>query len=226
MKNENLDDIFENLDDSFLEQLYDYYDDKFKDTPDPVTPELDAKMSKIFAEARNKQKRKRTKKRALKTVAVIALVMIVSSASILSVDAWRVRIFNMWISFGEDYSSKPTDISPELMEQIPPGTKLPALIKDNFTLSKVVSGPTKIVLIYRNTNNESLIYEVFPSDNTIYGKTSERDDAIEVDVNGWTGYYLSNDATNSLVWNTNDNIFRIAGSISKADLIKMAESVK
>lgn len=224
---DSIDELLDKLnDDVFFERLYDRYTERYQAIPDPVTPELDTRMARRFASISEPSHNIFLRHKCFKIVAACAVLMTIAGYGIVYADAWRVQINNLWMSFYQGSNNRPTDADFQLIEQIPPGFPIPAYIPDGYTLSEVDAGEVKIRLVYQNAASHTLVYEVFAADSTIFSQSSTQQGSISSAVSGHPGYIIPFGDINTIVWRTEQNIFRLSGSSPQKTLLKVAESTK
>lgn len=228
---DSIDDLLDKLnDDVFLEQLYERSIERYQSVPDPITPDLDARMYQRFARIPKTQHTHHTNqgiwRKCCRLAAACIVLFVITGYTILQVDAWRVQIDNLWLSFTHEREEPSIDASSELLDQIPFGTLIPAYIPEGYTLSAVDVGSVKTRLTYHNAFNLSLVYEVFSSDSTVFAQESQKESAIPILVQGHEGYLLSFGDVLTVIWHTDEHIFQISGTCTKEVLLKIANSTK
>ncbi|MGO1652984.1 DUF4367 domain-containing protein [Senegalia sp. (in: firmicutes)] len=203
-------------------------------TEDIKLIEVPKSLDKWFVEFNNDLKNKETKnkykkkfKRIISKVAIIFLILFISIATLtVTVDAFRVKLFNTIIKNTEKYldievkeESKKDNIEQNIdgfyeLEYIPNGFEI-NYIKD--------LGDTKIVN-YINNKNEEILFNQSPN-GTKFQLDSEEAEVKEVDIMGNDGVILKKEGKTTLFWNNEEYSFHLLSTIDEEELISMAESL-
>ena len=176
-------------------------------------------------ETKNKYKNKF--KSIISKVAIIFLILFISIATLtVTVDAFRVRLFNTIIKNTEKYldievneESQTNNIEENIggfyeLEYIPNGFELDYV--ENL-------GDTKIVN-YINNRNEEILFNQSPN-GTNFQLDSEDAEIKEVDIMGSEGILLKKEGRVTLFWNNDEYSFYLVSTIDEKELISMAESL-
>lgn len=184
--------------------------------------EHEEKMRRFFKRERRKELTRKLNKYFKVAACAVAAVFVVSSISIFSVDAWRVKFLN----FVFDSEKANTDFN------FTDGSGT-SYSDDEITLGYIPEGYSlvektaigDIVTLYFSNDIESFTFVL----NTTEGDLSTDTEGGYIDkvtVNGREAIYSSNKNTNILMWHDNNYMYSINGSISKEEMIKIAENVK
>lgn len=99
-------------------------------------------------------------------------------------------------------------------------------IPDGFELESTVVEDKHLLCNYTSKENRTFIISKFSSSNEVYLDTETGNiEIINIDEKIYS-YYVDENNYNYLVWNENDYIYQIDGTISKDELLKIAETVK
>lgn len=228
MSHDNFDDIFELLDSDRLEALYDQYVEEYKDTPDPVTPELDAAMQKKFDELRRKEQRERTRKKLSRIAAALIISLGVGGFAITQTDAWKVTISNLRISFA-DNSQQMSQLSSsdlEILAALPKNIPYPRDIPSGYSVLSVDSGKTRTEIVYAKTDYADITFMIFFRDSPEFNQAALQSTAEKVKINNWDGFIIKHSEKYDLIWYTQTHIFKLSGCFNKNILVDVAESVE
>ncbi|MBN4069526.1 DUF4367 domain-containing protein [bacterium AH-315-G05] len=181
-----------------------------------------------------KIRRARIRKKAVqisKRVAMIILTICIASAAVtMSVEAYRVRFFNMIIETSRHFSSVTmeenfqVDYLSELPEEwsnyyyptiLPEGYKFICAVKIN---------DSKYMTFSDEIGNEIRFFQGNIS--SYLQLDSENAKKIEVEINGKKGIVFDKDGVRIVSWHNNERIFYIQGNVDKSTLVEMAESVE
>lgn len=215
MIHDNFDDIFDLLDSDRLEALYDSYVEKYQDTPDPVTPELDAAMQKKFDELRKQEQRQQRRRKLSKIAATLIITLGIGGFAVTQTEAWKVAITQLRITFSDSDEQAPSaDLS-----DIPDGTPFP-ITPEGYNVAAVVVNDTITEIIYSNRRAEI----------TFIARTGADEEPPAgdgtADINGSVGTVIKHDDSYAVVWSTNTFSFEVSGNADINVLLTVAQSVK
>ncbi len=214
-----------------VEKINDNISDNSQDIKQVEVPEsLDEwfiQFNKTLENKDNKNKYKSKFKSIISKVAVIFLILFISIATLtVTVDAFRVKLFNTIIKNTEKYldievkeESQTNNIEKNIsgfyeLEYLPNG----------FELNYVDDlGDTKIIS-YINKKNEEILFNQSPN-GTNFQLDSEDAEVKEVDIMGNEGVILKKEGKNTLFWNNEEYSFYLLSTINEKDLISMAKSL-
>lgn len=181
--------------------------------------DLEENIHNLIKKEAIKNRRKEFFKKSYTKVAVILLCFFLfSGITIGSVGALRVRFFNFFFN----PEAPNTDFIPN---------KGDFYSDDDVILNYLPWG----FEIYRNVSNENRIHKIFSKDEqdftisisratTNISLDTEQGDMTDVFVNGLKGYFVTIQNRDSLVWYDEDHTYRISGTISREEMLKIAEN--
>ena len=188
------------------------------------SPEFEEKMEKLI------KRRRKPYFRMINTVGkrvacIAACAFIVSSASLMSVDAVREAVFGFIMNIFEDHS----DIS------FQEDDKHPDTIQDIYEITYDISGfhidfedegDKSRTIVYTNNNNE-ITFMQYTQKSFNLGINTEDTELMHIDVNGFDAiYYCDNHNYHTLIWDNGQYIFYISSNLPEKETISVAESVK
>lgn len=196
--------------------------------------EIPKTLDKWFIEFNNnlekKSKKSKYKNRfrnIISKVAIVFLILFISIAALtVTVDAFRVKLFNIIMKNTEKYlnieANDESKIS-NIKENIEGYYQL-GYIPNGFMIDSVQDlGDTKIIT-YINNNNEEIIFN-----QSLNGTNFQMDseDAIvkEVDISRNKGVILTKDGMNTLFWYNEESSFYLLSNMNQEELITMGESI-
>ena len=157
-----------------------------------------------------------------RVAAILAIVIMISTAVIYSSDALRVQVLNLIYNEKEDV----TEITFENSEtaQIPEGMVEPGFIPYGFELieTKVEGEGVMIMNLYENEAGDTIRIQQLSLSSSI---GVNNDNAYEIQIAGRTAYVSEHGDENTVVFNNDWNCFIISGMAPAEDLIAMAESM-
>ena len=182
--------------------------------------------------------RKKTKKRqerrlkqrqfTYRAASVIAVMIMALSLLTVTVDAFRVRVFNMFLETRPTHTSITFDEATGFIgDQIPVevGAYFPAYVPDGFSVKEVVQHNVFQLIEFTHEEEKSLSFHVSSLNG---GMTIDTEDALVSNpmVQGSEAIMSQKLGNVILVWHNDTNAFSIIGEISEQDALKMAESVQ
>ena len=199
-----------------------------------ISPEERERFYKLIdAEARKKKLREHRKrsKRILNRAAIIFLVVLVGFGTcMLTVDAFRAKFLNMFISQKGDYAVIGVDSSETPDDSdLPEWASLPTYIPEGFTIaSNTVIGKVDVYTDYVNKkDNLSISFIQRPlSELSLHIDTEDLDLYEELKIKGEDGILTRKDGFYTLTWKGKEYFFVISAQLSEDEVIKIAESVE
>lgn len=215
------------------DDFYSQFSDEFADEEVDLPEDFDQKMKAMFAEAHAEEKkelRKKLRPRRIRNIAATIIVTIcVGSACIMSVDAWRVKIFNIVFEITDGgrsvkYNNPDSDSDLNKKLDINLADKVPEYVPKGYTVLEIKQIGTKYAILYKNEDGDYLQFETSDAEITSFDIYSEYDEKI--DISGVSGYYASKGGVSVLIWDENGIVFKLTGLIGKEELLKIANSVE
>lgn len=196
--------------------------------------EVPKSLDRWFHEFNNNLESKATKNRyknkfknIISKVAIIFLILVISMVALtVTVDAFRVKLFNVIIKNTEKYldievndESEINNIKENIEDYYEVG-----YIPNGFELDYIENlGDTKIV-IYVNNKNEEILFNQSPN-GTNFQLDSEDAVVKEVDIMGNKGVILNKEGKTTLFWNNEECSFYLLSTIDEKELIFIAKSL-
>ncbi len=206
--------------------------EKYKDI------EIPESMDKWFLEYNEKlnkeeeRKRRRKKIQSIsKRVAIIFLGIIVAGGAVtMSVDAFRIKFFNMVIQTSEEFSKitfneKNNDVEKvdELRKDIG-AHYYPEYIPKGYEL-KEIRGDEFKTFVFNNDEGGKILFSRYGIKGTTLIDTEDAE-VSNVIINGNEAIVSIKDRVSIILWSEGESVFSIVCKLKKEELIKMAESVK
>lgn len=200
-----------------------------------VSEELDKRVYKSIQEIENnrKSKFKKTYDKMLRTkahkAAAIFIILAVSMAVLtVTVEAFRVRVFNMILEQREKYLEIRLDEEDTggVNEENLGAYYVPEYIPEGYSIDSVDEYGEIKVIIYSNADNDTIIFNQ-ASNNTKHQFDSENAKKEEININEQKGILLLKQKEATVFWNNEEKSFYLlSDNIEFQELIKMAESIK
>ncbi len=222
MKSETFDKILDSLIDEALPIVESMPDKNLPEEKDVVfSKEFEERMDKLFAKERKKRKRKAAAKCLRYIAASIAVVLVISGTTVMSVDALRVKVMNFIFNTHEtnteisvDEEANDFDAYEISLGYIPDGFKL----KENRS--------TDGILYLHYECDDEYFYVNVQNVNGVVSINTEDAYVENITLNGMEAIYSENDTVKTLVFHNEKKMYSIMGTISKDELIKISDNLK
>jgi len=185
--------------------------------------EYQRKIKKLFAQERNKVRRKKMSKYLVRAAAVFLILTTAATITITSVEAWRIRFMNFVIDLRDDHTII------EFREEEAPDTfesdeLYLGYIPDGFRFKSSTVGDDLLSVIFVN---DDLWFRINIRDITDTMAIDTEDANVrrlKVDCND--AFLSTMEDMNVLVWHDNINAYEVSGNIDENILIKIAEGLE
>lgn len=162
-------------------------------------------------------------------IAMIFLILAISFGILTTtVDAFRIKLFNMIIENNEKYLKiriRDDTIENDINKYNLKGYYLPQYIPKGFTLDKVeVSGESRIIT-YLNNKGQKITFDQVPN-GADFKLDYENAIRKDIKINGQDGITLSKKGRHIVFWHNDTYSFYFLADIKLKELILMAESLK
>lgn len=150
------------------------------------------------------------------------IIAAIGCGVIVNVDAWRIRLFNY--IFEEQEGSINISMEKEEQEntQVSSDTSAPEYIPKGYLLDNAQESDGEKKMIFKNKEGEAIIFQVneHASTNTV----AYTDQKETIKINGMEGFVIRTETKNMLVWQANEVVYTLSGTISIEEMTRMAES--
>lgn len=195
------------------------------------TTKIPKSLDKWFYEYNDTLNRKNRKNRyrnifriVTNKVAIIFLVLVISLTILtISVDAFRVEVFNLIIESTEKYlgikiEEKDSTIGDNSLK----GYYSPNYITEGFELNSVEEYGQSTIITYINKNGQRILLDQAPN-GTSFQIDSENSIKKDIDIKGIKAIALIKEDSTVLFWNNDESSFYVSSDIELEELIKIAE---
>jgi len=162
-----------------------------------------------------------------KVALIIITIFIALTTTVLSVDALRNGIFNFFIDVYEKFSVIFTDKSfsndNDQIKSIQT-IYLPQYIPDGFMLTLEENHVIGLKYRYENPDKNFIVFEQLLISMKTIMDTEDRQ-IEEINTDKFKGIFYLEKELNNLFWDNGEYCFKLSSSISKNELIRIAESV-
>lgn len=153
-----------------------------------------------------------------------ALIIAIIVSAVLTITASAIAIYSFnferhqthTVVFSENVENAPTTIRQMYTIDAPPY---------GYIETERYEG-TAVVNVTYTKGNESLSFQQSVKPTYKPHVNTEGYKIIETDVNGYSGFYVENEAHMLLIWDQDDYIFTLIGNFNKDEMIELAKSVK
>jgi len=184
---------------------------------------------KLIRKEKNQVIRRKVLKSSKKITAVLIVISIAGSIVTMSVEAFRVRFFNLVIVTSQKFSlvSQEEIGETQVVYEMPNewGTYYyPEFLPEGYDFSSTRALNDTKIMIFSNGTNQDIVFSQGP----LSGEPqidSENGNVIEVDINGNNGVLAIKDDIKILNWSKNEMSFSIQGNVEESVLLAIAESI-
>lgn len=185
---------------------------------------------KLIRKEKNQVIRRRVLKLGKKIAAALIVISIVGTIVTMSVEAFRVRFFNLVIETSQKFSlvSQEEVGETQVVYEVPSewGTYYyPEFLPEGYDLNSTRALNDTKIMIFSNGTNHDIVF----SQGTLSGKSqidSENGQVIEVDISGNNGVLAIKDDIKILNWSNNEMSFSIQGNVEESVILAIAERIK
>lgn len=206
------------------------------DITNPDQKELDQTIEGLIRDYKRKQSFKEflmSVKKASKVAAIILVsVLILSVTLISSVDAIRIKFLNLFVETNEDYSKITIDddsnsgsIDTLKDDATLKNCYIPGYIPKGFNIENIIKQNEKIIMVFKDTNSNSLVFEQSSDLNREYMVDTENAEIQAMEIQGWEAMVITKDKIITILWDNNESMFNVYGQISKEDILKFCENI-
>lgn len=207
--------------------------EKYKDLEIPDS--LDTWFDGYNKEQIKKERKRKLQKRirfVSKRAAIFIIVMIAVTGSLtIGVEAFRLRIFNLFVQESEEY----TDLS--LMEEGVENTNITkpeglldyyyvTYLPNGFNLLDYSGDDGFIAFVFSDGDSRIQLITQTGGPDFLSQVDSENAEVTRFDLNGNDAIYFTKNDKGTIAWHQDNVLIKISGYISKEKLIKIAESIK
>lgn len=165
-----------------------------------------------------------------KRVAMVLLAMTIITATLtVSVEAFRIKLFNMIIETTKTFSIASFDdnYSVNYLSELPKEWQdfyYPTILPEDYQFSNAFVANSAKYIVFANSEMEEL-YFVQGLMTADFQLDSEDSVIVEVDINGILGLIITKNQTNIISWHDNNQSFYVQGNVDKSTLLEVVESI-
>ncbi|MBI9010862.1 MAG: DUF4367 domain-containing protein [Clostridiales bacterium] len=165
-----------------------------------------------------------------KRAAIFLIAMTILAATVtMSVEAYRVKFFNMMIDITEEYSAVNLneETTTEYLNELPEDWEnfyYPTILPEDYQFSSALEANGTKYIIFKNSQMVE-IYFVQGVITANFQLDSENVDVVDISVNDQEGLLIIKETSNIISWHDNHQSYYIQGSVDKSVLMNIAESI-
>jgi len=181
-------------------------------------------------EAKNHQPVNRWRKKFVLAAVIIAVVLSAFSAVAAhdKITEFFITIYEKYTSIVFDMSGESAGAPDETLTEAPDGSQaynMPTYIPEGYMQTELEIYGEHALVIYTNSSQDDLIFEVNDPKNLQITVDSERTKGESIMIGQLNGFYYDNKGTQNLIWQDSECVYMITGQIGKEEMIAMAESM-
>lgn len=209
-------------------------DDITKEAENTIYPtELDSWFNEYTDNLKRRERNRkfqRSLKKVIKRVAIFIFIVISGIVLMtISVDAFRIRLFNIITEVREKYTEiniKERDENQVEEHGITWASYFyPERIPDGYSLSNSQNFGEIKIIYFTNDLGDTIEFSQSPV-NSSFQVDTENAKTEEIEINSVNGLLVEKDGILTLIWVTDSNTFYIMGKLNKDNIKSMAESIK
>jgi hypothetical protein len=217
---------------SHIDNIINDHEEKKEEIGEVQIPKsLDNWFEEYIKKAKKKDKRIRIRKsmKNISSRAAIFVLILFTSLSILtvSVEAFRVRVFNFFMETNEKFTNVRIDEELEDDENdivLWDGYYLLSYVPEGFRIeSKDILNDTRII---QYTDNNNFITFAQAPNGTEFQLDTEGSNISEVMINNNKGIFAEKENINILFWSNTESSFYIISGISSEEIIKISKKIE
>ena len=193
----------------------------------PTSAKLEQRMKKLISEQKIKSKIRHFVKSNRKIAACFIVILVLSSATLLSVEATRNVILNTFVNqFGKYTQIQFQDSSADGQQM---DIFRPAYLPEGYKkISEEIYGNSAL-LVYSNESDTEIVLKQRKAEEGTSLIDNENTNYTEVDISGNTAYLfkaVKDDNYNVLLWKSHDVVFELTSKVNSDELIRMGNSLE
>lgn len=210
-----------------------------KSDPESIPSKEDIKRFSHLLDSHFKKVKRRDNtprfSKMINRAAVAALVIIIMfSAAMVTVQAFRVQVLNFLISVESKYTSyqlsgnNGNDKNKAELTVSWANAYVPTYVPEDYEVTSISSSDSQKRVMFTNKKDEALyiIYCEYTSSNSIAVDTENASLVKKVKVNGEDGTLSVKDTIVTVAWIIDEHLFTIQGNLSTDEAFRLAESIK
>ena len=198
-----------------------------------IPESMDTWFIEYIGNIKKKEQRKNIIKNLKKASSVAAVVLFLLLASLtivtFSVEAIRVKVYNLLFVENDKYSSikiiEEAEVTESNIIALWQNYYYPSYIPEDFKIENINEFKKIKIVDFSNKKNEHIIFAQAPN-GTSFQLDTEGSVKDKIMVNSTEGILIEKEGRNILFWNNDECGFYIASSIELKKILNIAESIK
>ncbi|HIX15203.1 MAG TPA: DUF4367 domain-containing protein [Candidatus Hungatella pullicola] len=206
------------------EELLKYTEDS-NTPPHQFSPEHEKKMEEIFKLAHRTEMKSVYRRRFYRTAAGIALFLVLSGVMVGNVEAFRVPVINFISEITDEYSffkinnENNINVTKHFQEFEP------QVVLDGFSIEKIEESDEQYRILYQNSDNTKWYYIIYNHTPLSFAIDTENSSSKNMKINGNDAIVISKSQELRIIMYTTYGHFKLYGTISLDEGIKILESI-
>lgn len=193
----------------------------------PTSVEMDKRIEKLISKHKIKTKIRSFIKSNYKTAACFIVIIVLSSATLLSVEATRNVILNAFVNQFGNYTQIQYEDSTDDEQQM--DIFMPTYLPEGYKkISEELYGNSAL-LVYSDESDTEIVLKQRKAEEGTALIDNENTNYTEVDISGNTAFLfktVKDDNYNVLLWKSRDVVFELTSKINTDELIRMGRSME
>ncbi|WP_097002932.1 DUF4367 domain-containing protein [Lacrimispora amygdalina] len=193
----------------------------------PTSVEMDKRIEKLISKHKIKTKIRSFIKSNYKTAACFIVIIVLSSATLLSVEATRNVILNAFVNQFGNYTQIQYEDSTDDEQQM--DIFRPTYLPEGYKkISEELYGNSAL-LVYSDESDTEIVLKQRKAEEGTALIDNENTNYTEVDISGNTAFLfktVKDDNYNVLLWKSRDVVFELTSKINTDELIRMGRSME
>lgn len=102
---------------------------------------------------------------------------------------------------------------------------IPGYIPKGFNIETIIKQNEEIIMVFKDTNSNSLVFEQSSDLNREYMVDTENAEIETIEIQGWEAMVITKDRIITILWDNNESMFNAFGQITKEEIIKLCENI-
>lgn len=204
-------------------------EEQYKDLPEPegLRQWFNEYAKELEKEAKASLYKARFRKNASRVAALFLILLLVSAAVTMSVEAFRVRFLNFFIEKESNHNVLEFEVSEQTIEWPKEWINFyyPSYIPDGYMLVEAQGNSSMKTILLMDSEGKLLIISQSTGDIGM-NLDSEQVDSEIIDVNENEAMIIKKDNVISIIWTENGCVFTVEGEEKIDVMIKIAEKIK
>lgn len=209
----------------FRKGAYGYLEDGLSDdkteSGDTLSDNCEKRIMQLVKKEIRREQTGKLISRLTKVAAIFLIILVVCAVTIVSVEAFRVPVFNLFIKD----NVKSTDISVAPNETVQEYETKTLYIPTGYELTATEDLVDITKYIYFNAEGESIFINRYSLGGS-FGIDTENAETGQVDINGSEALYSVKNGLTFLTFKTNEYAYLIQAPVELSEVIKIAESIR